>query len=89
MFLDQLSCTGKELAILNCRARPSGLAACDTTNAAGVHCTGNTASWVAFKKIGMRNLALLAIFNSNTKLRTWNLYCKIFTLLVNKYTVIF
>ena len=31
MFLDQLSCTGKESFLLDCRARPHGLAECDIT----------------------------------------------------------
>ena len=40
MYLDQLSCTGKELSLLDCRARPVGLAECDNAKAAGIHCTG-------------------------------------------------
>ena len=40
MFLDKLSCAGKELAILDCRASPVGLARCNVAAAAGVHCTG-------------------------------------------------
>ena len=41
MFIDQLSCSGKESSLLNCRARPLGLADCSDAEAAGVHCTGN------------------------------------------------
>ena len=40
MFLDQLSCNGEEPALLDCRARPLGLAECDSTEVAGVQCTG-------------------------------------------------
>ena len=40
VFLDQLSCSGTESALLDCRARPLGLAECNTDQVAGVQCTG-------------------------------------------------
>ena len=39
-FVDQLSCSGQELSLLDCRAHPLGLAECDTDEIAGVQCTG-------------------------------------------------
>ena len=41
VFLDELSCSGTESALLDCRARPLGLAECNTDQVAGVQCTGN------------------------------------------------
>ena len=40
VFLDQLSCVGTESALLDCQARPLGLAECDADDVAGVQCTG-------------------------------------------------
>ena len=40
VFLDQLSCSGTESVLLDCRARPLGLAECNTDDVAGVQCTG-------------------------------------------------
>ena len=40
MFVDQLSCSGDESALLDCHARPLGLAECGSTDVAGVQCTG-------------------------------------------------
>ena len=39
-FVDQLSCSGQESSLLDCRARPLGLAECDADEIAGVQCTG-------------------------------------------------
>ena len=46
MFLDQLSCTGKESAILECRGYTVGLAKCNSAAATGVHCTGKDGCYV-------------------------------------------
>lgn len=54
MFLDRLSCVGKESALLSCRAYTLGLAQCDNTQAAGVHCTGNLTRIISSKKIAMK-----------------------------------
>ena len=40
VFLDQLSCSGTESVLLDCRARPLGLAECNSDNVAGVQCRG-------------------------------------------------
>ena len=40
VFLDQLSCSGTESVLLDCRGRPLGLAQCNTDELAGVQCTG-------------------------------------------------
>ena len=39
-FVDQLSCSGQESSLLDCRARPLGLAKCDADGVAGVQCKG-------------------------------------------------
>ena len=41
VFLDQLSCSGTESVLLDCRARPLGLAECNTDDVAGVQCKGS------------------------------------------------
>ena len=41
VFLDQLSCSGTESVLLDCRARLLGLAECNADDVAGVQCTGD------------------------------------------------
>ena len=40
ILIDQLSCAGLESALLDCPARPLGLAECNIDDIAGVQCTG-------------------------------------------------
>ena len=40
VFLDQLSCTGQESALLECRSRPYGISECDASDVAGAQCVG-------------------------------------------------
>ena len=47
MFVDQLSCSGEESVLLDCQARPLGLAECGSTDVAGVHCTGMHCCYVS------------------------------------------
>ena len=55
VFLDELSCTGQESFLLDCRANPVGIAKCEFTEVAGVHCLG----------IVMKNTCSLAVNISN------------------------
>ena len=50
VFLDQLSCTGQESALLQCQSRPLGIAECDPSDVAGVQCVGmhSTSSYLAY-----------------------------------------
>ena len=42
VFLDQLSCSGTESVLLDCRGRPLGLAECNNNQVAGVQCAGES-----------------------------------------------
>ena len=42
VFLDQLSCSGTESVLLDCRGHPLGLAECNNDEVAGVQCTGQS-----------------------------------------------
>ena len=57
VFLDQLSCTGQESALLECQSRPLGIAECDASGVAGVQCIG---------KLGQQ-LTILESWNSVLK----------------------